>query len=418
MKVSDIIAAKRDCKALDRITIVRLIESYTLGETDDTEMTGFARAVFDNGMTPDETCYLTEAMLASGEKLDFSADGNPVVDKHSTGGIGDKVSLVLAPLLACMDRRVPMLSGRSLGFTGGTLDKLESIPGFRTMLTLDEIVRLTDETGCVICGATEKIAPADRKLYALRDRTGTVGSVPLITASILSKKLAESPDGLIFDVKTGRGALMKSITDARALAQSLVDTARLLGVPSRAIISDMSQPLGSSIGNGLEVREAIAAMSGQDIPGLTSLTLRLAREALAITGTAIEESELARLLSSGAVMSKFKEMINAQGGRLEDLPTIETVDVIAHSSGFVVGMDGVALGSLVNEMAGRREEGPVDHEVGILVQKRIGDEVREGELLASVAHGSPKGYIDKVVAAIEIGSATSGQPPLVHEIVE
>ncbi len=280
---ANVIAKKRDGVALTRDEIAEFVSGFTNGSIPDYQMSALAMAIYLRGMSEEETAALTEQMLASGVQLKWLA-GSSVVDKHSTGGVGDKVSLLLAPLLACCGLRVPMISGRGLGPTGGTLDKLESIPGFRTDLNLDEIREITNRVGCVIAGASAEIAPADRKLYALRDVTATVASIPLITASIMSKKLAEGLDALVLDVKVGSGAFMKTFRQARELARSLVETGRRMGVSTTALITDMSQPLGRMAGNAVEVDETVTALLGQGPADLIALTNSLGAELLVAAG--------------------------------------------------------------------------------------------------------------------------------------
>src|SRR3954463_15089278 len=284
MNPVNIISKKRDGSELSADEIGSLISGYVRGDVPDYQMSAWAMAVYLRGMTVAETAALTEHMLYSGVTFKWPAEEAPKVDKHSTGGIGDKVSLPLAPLLACCGLAVPMISGRGLGATGGTLDKLESIPGFRTDLSLAEIAVITERVGCVITGASAEIAPADKKLYALRDVTATVPSIPLITASIMSKKLAESLDALVLDVKFGSGAFMKSLDDARALARSLVDTGKRMGVKTTALLTDMNQPLGRMAGNANEVNEAVATLQGRGPDDLWQCTRELGAELLVLSG--------------------------------------------------------------------------------------------------------------------------------------
>src|SRR4051812_43079517 len=296
-----IIARKRDGAALGSAEISSFIAGYSRGEIPDYQMAALAMAIYLRGMTTEETAALTDAMLASGQRMQWNSGGKPKVDKHSTGGIGDKTSLILAPLLACCGLAVPMISGRGLGATGGTLDKLEAIPGFRTDLSLEGIQEITERVGCVITGATAEIAPADKKLYALRDVTATVPSIPLITASIMSKKLAESLDALVLDVKFGTGAFMKSLESARILARSLVDTGKRMGVKTSALLTDMNQPLGRMAGNLVEVHESIATLEGRGPPDLWDCTRELAAELLLLTGQARGREEAFRMLENEIV---------------------------------------------------------------------------------------------------------------------
>src|SRR6266478_5475973 len=282
MNVVSLISKKRDGGELTEDEIGSLIAGYVRGDVPDYQMASWAMAVYLRGMTVAEIAALTEHMLHSGVTFEWPAGESPKVDKHSTGGIGDKVSLPLAPLLACCDLHVPMISGRGLGATGGTLDKLEAIPGFRTNLSLAEIAEIIERVGCVITGASAEIAPADKRLYALRDGTATVPSIPLITASIMSKKLAESLDALVLDVKFGSGAFMKSLDDARALARSLVDTGKRMGVKTTALLTDMNQPLGRMAGNANEVNESVDCLMGKGPADLMEVTLELGAELLVL----------------------------------------------------------------------------------------------------------------------------------------
>ena len=328
---SHVIARKRDGEELTSDEIAQFVSLYTSGEIPDYQMAALAMAICIRGMTPEETTALTKHKLASGQQMTWT-DDVPKVDKHSTGGLGDKVSLVLAPLLACCGLHVPMISGRGLGITGGTLDKLESIQGFRSNLSISELRRQTERVGCVICGATSDLAPADRKLYPLRDVTATIESVPLITASILSKKLAESLDRLVLDVKFGTGAFMADADAARVLAQSLVQVSERLGVRTTALITDMNQPLGRMVGNALEVREAMQSLMGDGPADLRDLVIALGTELLRSQERSIDADEAARILDqqldSGAAYEKFVEMINAQGGDLNaELPSASANDL-------------------------------------------------------------------------------------------
>jgi pyrimidine-nucleoside phosphorylase len=384
-----IICKKRDGQPLTQEEIAFVVQGYSRGSIPDYQMSALAMAIFLNGMDPTETAWLTEQMLSSGQRLSWQASGRACVDKHSSGGIGDKVSLILAPLLACCDLRVPMISGRGLGATGGTLDKLESIPGVRTDLSLAEMQRITDQVGCVITGATEQLAPADRQLYALRDVTGTVPSIPLITASIMSKKLAEGLDALVLDVKCGSGAFMKRLAEARQLADSLVSVGRQMGLNTSALITDMNQPLGRMVGNTVEVDESLATLSGRGPEDLVHITCQLAGELLRLTGRSAEREDGARraraLLESGQAREKFDEMIAAQGGDMgaprETAP--ETI-VRSHEEGYLWAIDAEQLGLAVIEMGGGRrvKEHQIDHAVGFEMQVRIGDRVERNQALA------------------------------------
>jgi pyrimidine-nucleoside phosphorylase len=371
--------------------IAWLIDGFVRGDVPDYQMSAWAMAVFLRGMNEAETAELTRCMLESGVALRWSEAAGTYVDKHSCGGVGDKISLILAPLLACYGLRVPMISGRGLGATGGTLDKLESIPGFRTNLTIEEIQRQADTVGCVITGATDDLAPADKKLYALRDVTATVASIPLITASIMSKKLAESLDALVLDVKFGSGAFMKTLDQARALAHSLVSVGKQMGVPTTALLTDMNQPNGRLAGNAVEVNESLEVLAGGGPADVRELTLALGAELLMMTGTADTldqaRSRLAARLDDGSAFEKFHEMVRAQGGDLEAPRPVAMENVIAASfSGCLASLDTEQLGLAIVELGGGRKKvgDLVDHSVGIEMLVRHGDWIKAGQPLVKI----------------------------------
>jgi pyrimidine-nucleoside phosphorylase len=353
-----VIAKKRDGHALTLDEITAFVSGFTSGTIPDYQMSALAMAIYLRGMNAEETAALTEQMLASGTQLTWEA-GRAIVDKHSTGGVGDKVSLLLAPLLACCGLRVPMISGRGLGPTGGTLDKLESIPRFRTDLSLAEIQSTIKKVGCVITGASAEVAPADAKLYALRDVTATVASIPLITASIMSKKLAEGLDALVLDVKVGSGAFMKTREQATELAQSLVGTGKRLGIHTTALLTNMDQPLGRMIGNAVEVDEAVGALSGNGPADLVELTLQLGAELLLAAGKAADVekavSKLRQQLESGAALDKLRAMVVFQRGDLDaPRPRAPAQLVTAQTAGYVSTIDVQALGYAVIELGDER----------------------------------------------------------------
>lgn len=414
-----VIEKKRDGCILGDAEIVDFISGYSTGQIPDYQMAALAMAIVLQGMNGQETTALTRAMLESGDRLLFPDDERPIVDKHSTGGIGDKASMIVAPLLACFGCRVPMLSGRALGKTGGTLDKLESIPGFRTRLDDTEIIKIVQKVGAVICGATERIVPADAKLYALRDVTGTVGSIALITASILSKKLATGPQALLFDVKCGKGAIMEKLTDARALARSLVNTSQCMGTPARAVITDMNQPLGHTVGNAVEIEEVIRAMRTGDPPDLVDLCVTLAGELLALVGRAQPEHELRAALTDGRALARFEAMVAAQGGNLRAVPKPAWTRVYAAIDGYISTIDGGAIGRLLTDMgAGRARQGEsIDHEAGIRVDVKIGDVVAKGDIIAAVNHKAANRYVDRLQDFIGISPQSTPPLPLVLEVV-
>jgi pyrimidine-nucleoside phosphorylase len=422
-----IIAKKRDGLHLSDEEIAAFVGGYARGEIPDYQMAALAMAIFCRGMTPAETASLTVAMLASGKKLKRAASDRPRVDKHSTGGVGDKTSLILAPLLACCGLAVPMISGRGLGATGGTLDKLESIPGYRTDLSLSEIDEFVERIGCVITGASADIAPADKKLYALRDVTATVPSIPLITASIMSKKLAESLDALVLDVKFGSGAFMKSLDDARALARSLVETGQRMGVKTSALITDMNQPLGRMVGNLVEVREAVAALEGRGPADLWECTRELGAEALVLTGRATDADKARRKLEdeiqSGRALAKFREMVAAQGGDLDHPPSAgRSYNLISEHGGYVTSVNTEQLGVAIIEMGGGRKvmSDRVDHSVGLEMLVRIGDRLEKGQPMVHII--APVEDFDRVRmivgGAIEISDVRVASPLLIVERIE
>lgn len=391
MNPVSIIARKRDGGELSAGEIEAFVAGFTRGDVHDYQASALLMAIYLRGMTDDETAALTDAMLHSGTTLVWPDGSPPQVDKHSTGGIGDKTSLVLAPLLACCGVQVPMVSGRGLGPTGGTLDKLESIPGFRTDLSIDEIHRIVDRVGCVITGASAEIAPADRKLYALRDVTGTVASIPLITASIMSKKLAEGLDALTLDVKHGSGAFMKSLDDARRLANSLVETGRRMNVATTALLTDMHQPLGAMAGNAVEVDECVTLLEGESDGELRALTLALGAELLVSAGVddSAEEAEcrLADEIASGRAYEKLREMVAAQGGDLDAAREVAPASAVeSPQAGYVAHIDSEQLGLAIIELGGgrKRQGDPIDHAVGLKMLVRIGDRVEQGQPLVGL----------------------------------
>ena len=422
MNAAHLIAAKRDGAELSREQIAWLVTGYTCGDVPDYQMAAFAMAVCCRGMTASETAALTESMLGSGVTLSWPGEDRPVVDKHSTGGIGDKVSLVLAPLLACCGVVVPMISGRGLGPTGGTLDKLESIPGCRTDLELDEIQHIARDVGCVVCGATDEIAPADRKMYALRDVTGTIPSIPLITASIMSKKLAEGLQALVLDVKWGTGAFMKTEAEANELARAMVAVGEQMGVAGSALITNMNQPLGRSVGNALEVNEAVATLQGRGLRDVTELTLELGAQVLVDAGLHQHvdgaRMELQAHLESGRGYEKLYEMVAAQGGDLTaDRPLAPVHEWRASADGFIRVVDASQFGAALIELGGGRQRAgdAIDHSVGMECLVKTGDHVRRGQPLVHV-HAAGGGFqlIEPLLErAVEISESPSQSGPLI-----
>ncbi len=430
LNVVRLITQKRDGGTLAPDAVAALIRAYTAGDVPDYQMAAFLMAAYLRGLNAEEAGALTRAMLHSGEVLDLSDIKGVKVDKHSTGGVGDKVSLVLAPLVAACGVPVPMISGRGLGHTGGTLDKLEAIPGFRTDLSIDAYRDVLSRVGAVLIGQTAEIAPADKELYALRDVTGTVESIPLIAASILSKKLAEGIDALVLDVKCGRGAFMKEEARARELAEALVRIARQEGTPAVALLTQMDVPLGRAIGNGPETAEAIQILRSQTPAGgpcddVTEVTLALAGEMLWL-GEAAESPEVGRQLATAALrdgwaFGVFQEIVEAQGGdvsvlddpdRLMGAP-VATVE--ADQGGYVVDIDALALGyAAVDLGAGRaKKEDAVDPKAGFVLNKRPGEPVEAGEPLAFVyASDASRAAPEAVRQAITLGSEPPAPRPL------
>lgn len=411
-----IIATKRDGGELSPADIAQMIDGYVAGEVPDYQMAAWAMAVVCRGMSLAETAALTQAMLASGSCLP-RASQRPRVDKHSTGGLGDSTSIVLAPLLACFDLDVPMLSGRGLGITGGTLDKLESIPGYRCDLTRDEITDQVREIGCVITGTTPDIAPADRRLYALRDVTGTVESIPLITASILCKKLAETLDALVLDVKFGSAAFMQEITEARHLAESLVSIGCASRLTTHALLTNMHQPLGRMAGNACEINETLEILEGRLDSPLAQVTLRLSGDLLVATGKATTRDnalkQLTEELRSGRPLERFQRMVERQGGRFrERLPLAPAVTCKSKQTGFVSTFSGRLLGQAIIEMGGGRKKlgDAVDHCVGIEMLVRAGDPIDADQPWVNV-FARPEASRDRALHLIEQALTITPEPP-------
>ncbi len=430
----DVIRKKRDGVELSPAEIEGLVSAYTKGEIPDYQVSAWLMAVVLKGMTRSETAALTDAMLHSGDVLDLSSLPARKVDKHSTGGVGDKTSLVLAPLAAAAGIAVPMISGRGLGHTGGTLDKLEAIPGFNVNLSLAEFRRVLEICGCAMIGQTVEIAPADRKLYALRDVTGTVESPYLICASIMSKKLAEGIDALVLDVKTGSGAFMKSEEDATFLAELMVETGERMGKEMVALITDMDQPLGNMIGNALEVAEVVDILRGGGPEDLRELCIETAGWMLhlgdAANSVAEGKQQSAKLISSGKALDKFRQMVELQGGDasvIDDatkLPQAQhTVQVKSSKAGFVGSIHCEQVGTACVILGGGRErkEDSVDPSVGIVLHKKVGDRVAAGEAIATIC------YNDETKAARArqlldtsyeiVAEPRSLKRPLIHRVI-
>jgi thymidine phosphorylase len=387
----DLIIAKREKQELSTEAIDWLIANYTAGVVADEQMSAMAMAILLNGMNGREIKDLTMAMIASGERLNFESLGVPTTDKHSTGGVGDKITLPLAPLVAVFGVAVPQLSGRGLGHTGGTLDKLESIPGWRANLSNQEMTKQLAEVGAVICAAGSGLAPADKKLYALRDVTGTVEAIPLIASSIMSKKIAEGTGSLVLDVKVGSGAFMKDFARARQLAEVLVQLGKDAGVNTSALLTDMSTPLGLKVGNALEVEESVDVLAGGGPSDVIEITVSLATEMLRLAG--VKDVDVAAALKDGRAMDKWRAMITAQGGDPDaKLPVAkETQTVVAESDGVISELDALAVGLASWRLgAGRaRKEDPVQFGAGVTLHAQLGDTVKKGAPLYTLHTDEP-----------------------------
>ena len=433
MVIPRLIERKRDGGALTEAEWGALVAAYAAGQVPDYQMAALLMAVVFRGLEPQELDALTEAMFASGDRLRFDGWATPRVDKHATGGVGDKTSLILAPLLAACGVAVPMLSGRGLGHTGGTLDKLEAIPGFRTGLTLREAEAQVRAIGCAMLGQSDEIAPADRKLYALRDVTGTVESVPLISASIMSKKLAEGLNGLVLDVKTGSGAFLPDPGQALDLARTMIGLGTARGCPTVALLTAMDRPLGHACGNALEVEEALLVLHGEGPHDLRELTLALGVEMLLLAEPGASAAEARRRLeeglASGKALERFARMVEAQGGNpaiVEDpgaLPQAAAVEIYeSPADGFVQRVEPRPVGWAIVALGGGRTrvEDEVDPTVGFVITAKPGHEVRRGEPLASVFARDGAGAAEGLAAlaeAIVIGEARPEVPPLISHRV-
>ncbi|MDF7824982.1 thymidine phosphorylase [Pontiellaceae bacterium B12227] len=418
-----IIEKKRDGAELDSNEIRDFIDGYTKGDIPDYQMSALAMAIYFNGMTPRETADLTLAMMESGKVIDPDSIRGVKVDKHSTGGIGDKISIPLAPLVAACGGTVPMISGRGLGITGGTLDKLESIAGYRVGLSEPEFFQTLKAVGCSMIGQTAEIAPADKKLYALRDVTATVPSIPLIVSSIMSKKMAEGIDSLVLDVKCGSGAFMKNIENARALAKGLVDTGVAMGKKVTALITDMNQPLGTTVGNALEVQESLDILSGKGPADSQGLTITLAEHMLAVAG--IPDPGIFQALENGTALQKFEQMVTCHGGDLAaGLPTAgKQIPLPAPQSGFISKCDAEAIGraSLLLGAGRAKTTDTIDHAVGISNLRKIGERIEKGEPLCIVhsnGHEDQTALFQTLEPAFRIADQAVEPPPLILEIIE
>jgi pyrimidine-nucleoside phosphorylase/thymidine phosphorylase len=436
VRTYEIIKAKRDGTELPAEVIRDLVRGYVAGDVADAQMAAFCMAVFFRGMSDAETGALTDAMLRSGDVLDLSDLPGVKVDKHSTGGVGDKVSIALAPIAAACGVVVPMISGRGLGHTGGTLDKLESIPGLDVRLPVERFRRVLASTGACLIGQTERLAPADRRLYALRDVTATVESIPLIAASIMSKKLAEGVDALVLDVKVGSGAFMKTRADAERLARTLVAIGRGMGKRVTALLTAMHQPLGNAVGNALEVKEAIEVLHGGGPPDLQQVTFELAAEMVVLAGRAPDHraahAAVAQVVQDGSAFRRLRDIAAAQDGDvrvLDDpdrLPRAEgTLQVRSDRDGVVHSIDAEAIGLAAMALgAGRaRVEDAVDHAVGLILHRKVGDRIGRGEPLCTLHFGgrgveSPEQVARRVLDAYQYGLGEPPPEPLVIARIE
>jgi pyrimidine-nucleoside phosphorylase len=432
MVIPSLIQHKRDGGALRPEEWTRLVTEYVAGRVPDYQVSALLMAVFFRGLATEELAALTDAMLNSGDRLRFDGFPLPLVDKHSTGGVGDKVSLLLAPLAASCGVAVPMMSGRGLGHTGGTLDKLEAIPGFRTALSLREARAQVERIGCAMLGQTPEIAPADRRIYALRDVTGTVESIPLIAASIMSKKLAEGLNGLVLDVKTGSGAFLPQPERALELARTMIALGEARGCPTVALLTAMDRPLGRACGHTLEVEEAIEGLSGRGPQDLMEVTYALGVEMLVLVGAAPDRAEARRRLegavADGRALETFARLIEAQGGNpaiVDDpsgLPQAGAVEVFrAPRNGTITAVEPRRLGRAILELGGGRRtiEDTIDHAVGFVITAKPGDEVRAGEPIASIFARDVAGIAVGAAAlreAVTIGDGASPSPLISHRV--
>ncbi|NPA90238.1 MAG: pyrimidine-nucleoside phosphorylase [Chloroflexi bacterium] len=433
-RMVDFIVKKRDGGTHTREELETFIREYVADIIPDYQASAWCMAVYFQGMTPEETAHLTYAMAHSGETLDLHDVAPIIVDKHSSGGVGDKTTLAVAPIVAATGLPVGKMSGRGLAHTGGTLDKLESFRGFRTELSFEEFKRQLREVGLVIAGATHNLAPADKKLYALRDVTGTVPSIPLIASSIMSKKIATGSDAIVLDVKVGKGAFMKTLEDARVLAQLMVDIGSHLGRRMAAVLSDMNQPLGRTVGNALEVKEAIATLHGRGPEDFTELVHTVAGEMIRLGGKAATREEARALvdqvIADGSAFRKFRQFIVAQGGdpRQVDNPDLLpkarlVIPIESERSGFVQDIDAYEVGLVTMILGGGREKkgDPIDHAVGVVLHKKVGDRVSAGEPLCEI-HANDETRLqealDRLRGAIRVGEEPVEPWPIVYEIVE
>ncbi len=436
MRVYDIIYKKRNSEELRADEIKFMISSYTKGDIPDYQMAAFLMAVFIRGMSDKELALLTTAMTDSGDVMDLSDIKGVKIDKHSTGGVGDGISLALAPLVASFGVIVPMMSGRGLGHTGGTLDKLESIPGFNVNLSASDFRAQLKKIGVAIIGQTEKVAPADKKIYALRDVTATVDSIPLIAASIMSKKLAEGCDGLLLDVKTGSGAFMKSLEDSKLIAKVMVSIGKNSGKKMWAIISDMNQPLGRAIGNSLEIKQTVDILKGGGPDDFKNLLLEIAARMLILADIEQDiekaKSSVAKNIKSGAALKKFSEMVECQGGKPSVADTPHKLlpqskfaeDIKSEKNGCISAIQTDTIGMCALELgAGRmKKEDVIDYSAGIILNKKIGDKVSKGDVLATFYYNKPRMHLgeikEKFLNAFSITAVSPAKMKMIYDEIK
>lgn len=424
MNVVDIIEKKKDGKPLDSKELVFVVNGFVKGEISDAQMSALLMAICIKGMSDEEVFYLTKAMVDSGSTLDLSDIDGIKVDKHSTGGVGDKTSLVVGPIVAACGVPVAKLSGRALGHTGGTIDKLESIRGFKTELTNEEFIKQVKEVGLVDASQTSDLVPADKLIYALRSVTGTTKSIPLIASSIMSKKIAAGADKIVLDVKTGKGALVSNLDDSIKLAELMVSIGTWYGKETIAVISDMTNPLGLSIGNGLEIKEAVKILNGEGEDEITKLCLTLSTYMISM-GKKIDEKEARGLaidaLYSKRALSKFQEFIKAQGGDLEAVSiSNNTLNITSNKDGYINEIDALKLANVTLKLkAGRiNKEDQINHGTGIVLTKTVGDEVKKGDIIAIVYYDDKMVYKNEILDAFNIVPRKLGKHKLIHGVIK
>ena len=431
MRMYDIILKKRNGEELTDDEIAFFIDGYTKGEIPDYQASALMMAIFYKGMTDRETVCLTDRMAHSGDTVDLSRFGEMSVDKHSTGGVGDKTSLIVAPIVASLGGKVTKMSGRGLGHTGGTVDKLESISGYNTSLSPDAFLSQVERVGMAIIGQTGNLTPADKKLYALRDVTATVDSIPLITSSIMSKKIAAGSHNIVLDVKVGSGAFMKTPRDAELLAEKMVQIGKACGRNIAAVITDMDSPLGNNVGNALEVAETVSVLKNEKKGDLRDVSVALATEMVSLVfGLAHDEAEkkVVAAIEDGSAFEKMKEWIAAQGGdvsQIEDTSLLPRAkfgfEVLSDADGYITEMNAEEIGKAsVMLGAGRAsKEDKIDYAAGIVIHKKVGDEVKKGDLIATLYYnnGSPDNAAKCYLSALKIESAQKPTPPLIHKVI-